>query len=191
MVLQLPGDTPQRMSTKALALTCLDYPLFFIYVEESDSLGGLAPMTRGFNGLQELLRRRDAGTVLLSMYRTHDLPEQDTNWTASERGNYLELILAQDSILDNLQTEQCRQVISIAHNRLVKRLQDRHHAVRGTSICAWLAARIMIREHFDEFMTAVASNSLLSQFLIYRGRLYWTELENISRLESDFLQGNR
>jgi len=69
-VLQIPNEILIKMDTKDLAHTCLNYPLFSDIWAFNNLQYGMDRAISGFNGLQELIERDDAGIELLAIYKT-------------------------------------------------------------------------------------------------------------------------
>ena len=116
---QIPGEILQVLSTKALAKSVLEYPLFmdiWAYDEET----GFKHLAANFNGLRDLLAREDAGPALLEEYRAFDpagfKPQlgSDGRGFHSFRLRYLEMIMGQPSILAQLSPEQRKLLVQTA-----------------------------------------------------------------------------
>ena len=65
---QIPEDVFAGMSTKDLAASVLDYPFLGDLYAFNTARGWFQCLTDNFNGLQELRKRPDAGTVLLGFF---------------------------------------------------------------------------------------------------------------------------
>jgi len=107
-VCQIPDTVLSKISTKDLLETCLKYPLLMDYVFYNDTKFGFQTMCDGFNGFIELMKRNDAGKYLVEKYRGM-ITECILNDTIpsyqghdSFRSSAIELILANDQILGNL-----------------------------------------------------------------------------------------
>ena len=123
--LQIPEDILNRMTTRSLVETCLDYPMFM------DIMANNFPLTEGikfaianFNGFTELLKRPDAYTYLSEKFLSFDpLAVNNEEWSLIEKGGYtfrpikIELLLAQDAILESINYE--RKII-LLNESLVK-----------------------------------------------------------------------
>lgn len=66
---QIPEHLLTNMSTRALALTVLKYPLLNDYIAYDDHLLAAQNMEKEFNGYRELLTRTDINDVLLALYQ--------------------------------------------------------------------------------------------------------------------------
>ena len=110
---QIPEPLLRKMSTSGLIETVLNYPLYMLTVLAYDSMQqGFDTMTKQFNGIAELLKRRDAGAGLLARYRGMD-PAGFKEGPAEEgAGKYhfyfyrVELLLAQDNVRAGLTETQ-------------------------------------------------------------------------------------
>ena len=70
---QIPEPILQKMSTAGLIETVLNYPLYMLTILAYDSMQqGFNVMAKRFNGIAELLERKDAGAELLARYRGMD-----------------------------------------------------------------------------------------------------------------------
>lgn len=113
--LLIPIDILNRMSTENLVETCLNYPLFGSILAYNDLQTGFDFVTKDFNGLQELLKRKDAGKALLEKYK-HTNPEiLGISWKDQSKTvyvfTYLELIIAQEPIISVLSEKEKTELI--------------------------------------------------------------------------------
>ena len=191
---QIPQDTLQRLSTEALVQTFLDYPMFLLYSAYTDSLGGMARVISGFNGMQELLRRKDAGSFLVKKYLEYDPLAHDENWSDDKMGEFslkldgLERLLGHDSILTSLQADERRNLLSLAVDRFKKKVQDRNYGLFDAGSSAWLAGRVMIHEHFDELIAALKADDRLSDAMARCMLPGKEEIDEIVRHADNFLK---
>jgi hypothetical protein len=168
--LQVPDSVLGRMSTEALINTCLDYPFLFLYTAYSDSLGGMAHVIAGFNGLQELIRRKDAGLQLLKTYQAYDPLGYGANWTLVEKGDFvirltvLELLLSHDSILTQLNSDGRLELLAQVVQKAKTRANDRLYSFPNLEASARLAGRIMLKENFTEYVNAAIANNRQLRF---------------------------
>ncbi|HEX8632333.1 MAG TPA: hypothetical protein VF755_29595, partial [Catenuloplanes sp.] len=115
---KIPAETIRGMSTGQLADAVLDYPLLPDALAFNDVQEGIETVAGRFEGLRELLRRPDAGAVLLDRYR--DL-EIRTNAAASLRqaGDHtlevwkVETLLAQPQVLASLPAGQVTELLRL------------------------------------------------------------------------------
>ena len=147
---QVPTSILQAMSTEGLVETCLNYPLLFEVYLYSAPQDGFEKLSARFNGLQELLRRSDAGAHLVQRYRMVDptaIPEQ---WGSKQRGQHaasighLELTLAQYAVLraaaPSLRLELLAECLRKAE---AKRTLPNTFGPSGQERTAFLAGRVL------------------------------------------------
>jgi hypothetical protein len=98
---QVPKKVLKNLSTEALVLTCMDFPLAFTYSAHNNPMLGIKVLLDGFNGLQELQTRADAAEALIAYYASIDIDKV----AASESDaigigvlGYLELVMASNWI---------------------------------------------------------------------------------------------
>lgn len=105
---QIPPERLASMSTESLIETCLSYPLLGDIFAFSTLQQGFERVGSDFNGLKELLNRKDAGRKLLAKYKEVNESAFNENWTDAEKGTlimrliFLEMALAQKPIVGNL-----------------------------------------------------------------------------------------
>lgn len=81
-----------------------------------------------FNGLQELMKRPDAGSIILSYYKSIDFNnlEKYSN-IPSCFITYIEMMLAQDSVLSGMEQSERRELLDLAvkkHKKNVLAITD-------------------------------------------------------------------
>ena len=129
---QVPESVLEEMSTAGLVETVLDYPLYGDMRAYNSPQQGFDAVAGRFNGLEELLKREDAGAELLARYLTLDPAAIDEDWTLSQKGRYVcsigdvEILLAQDAILSGLTETQ--------HYDLVKEAAAKYQAKQQSEI---------------------------------------------------------
>ncbi|MFZ3101985.1 MAG: hypothetical protein WA113_07270 [Desulfitobacteriaceae bacterium] len=72
-VVQIPENILKKMTTAELVETVLNYPLYGDMYSYDTFQQGIESIIIQFNGLSELLKRDDAGTVLLAKYKEKNL----------------------------------------------------------------------------------------------------------------------
>ncbi len=73
-VSQIPDDILCQMTTEALVQTVLDYPLSLDMLLFDTYKQGFKAVYGGFNGLRELVDRKDSGSELLKRYKAISVP---------------------------------------------------------------------------------------------------------------------
>jgi hypothetical protein len=120
---QIPQEVLDRMSTGGLIETVLNYPLLGDFLAYDNLQHGFDQVTLYFNGLQSLLSREDAGRELLTKYRAMDPTAINPDWSIEQQGEYdhlftyLEMLLAQHSILGSLSSSERRDLMVEASSK--------------------------------------------------------------------------
>ena len=115
----VPEDLLATMSTEGLIKTCMDYPLKNDLGNYNDFQKGFECVTGGFNGLQELLKKKDASAKLIAYYSSMKPEAFNRTLSIADKGfyafdiMYVEMILAQSQILDNLTAQEQKELLSM------------------------------------------------------------------------------
>ncbi|MET9633569.1 hypothetical protein ABZX92_39535 [Lentzea sp. NPDC006480] len=146
---QLPAGQAAAMSTDQLVTAVLDYPMFWDALAHDKVQAGVERVAEGFNGLSELLRRPDAGTVLARRYEAFDVavpPVADLaaagehTFTAWK----LELVLAQPSVLTGMSAGQRESLLRVATAKSdAKRTQPEFYGEPGLEPTGVLLGRTL------------------------------------------------
>lgn len=119
---QIPENILKTISTEGLVKTCLNYPFLGDFMYFDNLQIGISRVVENFNGLQELLLRKDTGKKLYKLYKTLNLEKID-NYSEKEKGRYsikltrIEMLLAQNEILSNLSVEEKNLIIKECLNK--------------------------------------------------------------------------
>jgi hypothetical protein len=172
-VCQVPEDILRNMTPDALVETCLSYPMFDVAIIAHDGRQeGFDALVQDFNGIRELLRRKDVGSSLLSRYRDFDPLAYDTSWTPVKRGyfklslNRLEILLSQDTILSNMDAPTRKEILSLTVEKF-KAKQQHPDFYKGNALInsAFLAGRIMAHDGHEKFVGTNSDTIDLNDFL--------------------------
>ncbi len=134
-VTQIPPDVLEHMSTRALVTTVLDYPLYGDVFAYNSRQQGFDRIAESFNGLQELLRRKDAAREVVAVYVDMDPLATESGWTLEQEGEfshqftYVELLLAQDELLGQLSPERRLELLELTWDKV--RAKQRRSDVFG------------------------------------------------------------
>ncbi|WFE22647.1 hypothetical protein O7621_04680 [Solwaraspora sp. WMMD937] len=115
---QMPDKTAAALRTPLLVDAVLAYPLLPDALAFNSVQQGFETVTARFTGLQELLRRPDAGQELLKRYRTTDVAARSGESLADAGDRALaawklETILAQPQVLATLTTAQSTELLHV------------------------------------------------------------------------------
>jgi len=170
-ILQVPQDKLLNMPTTHLVETCLNYPLFSNIWLYNSTQEGLEWIIKDFNGLQELIKRKDADIELLKKYGTMSPQVLNKNWSDIEKGEFcakfvfIEMLLAQNVILDKLnddaRTELVRESIS-KHDLMV---QHGEYDKINYESNSFLIGKIMQKVNYSKFNSLFESEINLREFI--------------------------
>ncbi len=120
-VSQIPQESVKSLSTDDLILTCMNYNFFSDMYFFNTIKEGFENVASSYNGLQELSLRADSGSRLIDLYKSIDFDRLLTNDRSSTiRFQYLEMVLAQDSVLDTLTAQESRELAVECYNKVVQ-----------------------------------------------------------------------
>lgn len=108
-VSQIPTDIIQKLTTRDLLESVLDYPLIGDVFVFNNLQTGVDKLRINFTAFNELLRRKDVAAVTISRYRqleidsARSLPSLYSKGEYSVKMSFLEVLLAQPEITDRLQ----------------------------------------------------------------------------------------
>lgn len=110
---RIPEDVLTDLSTKALVVTCLHYPLFGDMFAFNDFQLGFDRVKANFNGLQELLHREDVGKEALKAYKEMDDLGSPQSTDSDERWRYMyaEMLLSQAEVLGKMGEGQRKELL--------------------------------------------------------------------------------
>ena len=116
--LQIPEKALKNISTEGLIETCIEFPYLTDMFFYENAQRGFEELTKEFNGLQELLKRKDLMDKLLVKYIGFSSSILDTKGKKPEtigresfQQYFIEMIFAQDMVIKSLTTEQEKQLI--------------------------------------------------------------------------------
>ena len=171
-VLQIPETILKKISTEELIETCMNYPLYGDMLAYENLQKGIEAVIEGFNGLQELLKREDAGSELFLRYTNMDPEALKESWTPVRKGehasklSYMELLLAQDVILSKLSKADRPLLISETIRKFRAKQADREvYGIISTETIAFLMGRTLLIENDAKFVQRISRNKNLDTFL--------------------------
>lgn len=149
-LLQIPESMLSTMTTEELIQAYVDNPFTTLIFAYNKSEDGLSRIYNEFNGLRELMRRKDAGQKLIEYYKNMDPGAYDVNWEPARRGQftftfvYIEVLLAQESILEQFSTSEVRSLLSELlkkHELMIEHVSE--HSIVGLEMNAFSMAKLI------------------------------------------------
>jgi len=122
---QIPENILKSITTKALAETCMDYPLFFIFTAYNYMNEGIIEVINNFNGLTELSKRDGCSKQLFDIYKQMSVPNL-SNWTNTSEIYvfhilYLEMVMSADVFLVTFSDEELIKLQPLVKQKILER----------------------------------------------------------------------
>ncbi|MEO8173880.1 MAG: hypothetical protein ABI581_12380, partial [Sediminibacterium sp.] len=127
---QIPADKLESMSTRGLAVTCLDFPSISILMIYNTPQQGFEVWKTNFNGVKYLLSRTDAFSTLFKIYKEYDIKGYERFSEPMQKGHYtlsiknIEAILAQDDIMNSISEEQVKELLKTSLSKYTEMVND-------------------------------------------------------------------
>ena len=124
-ICQIPDNQLELLSTKDLLETCLSYPLLPDIMAFSNIQDGFDKFKNDFNGINELLQRKDGSEILIAKYKMKKPSDYDSNWSLVRKGklsfefSIIEIFISQKEIISQL--DYLRKV------NLIKELLEKYY----------------------------------------------------------------
>ena len=171
-MLQLPKNELEKMPTTQLLQVCLDYPLAPEMMLYDTIQQGTEIIIGQFNGLQELMKRKDAAIILLKFYSKLSPDLLDRKWTLRRKGEfafkfrYIELLLSQDCVLSTLSSSKRRQLLRKAIQTFEsKRENPEVYGLMSLNAPVLVMARVLEKDNSQALKRQIGENERLNQFL--------------------------
>lgn len=172
---QIPDSALNKISTSGLVQTWLDFPLASDIFLGNSLQQGVNYFMVNFSGLKELSKRLDAGEVMYSNFYNKMNPKCISTLSSNiEKGNftfqftYIELVLAQDAILNKMSNSL---KMSLLKEAIIKYQNKQQYfdlfGNLGLANSLFLCGRIMKSLNYQPFMLEINSNLFIDSFLKY------------------------
>jgi hypothetical protein len=152
--LQIPENVLKKIDTESLVQICLNYPATTVFHIFNTPQQGFDGFYKQFNGIQELMRRKDAGVYLLNKYADMSMKDFNPLWTLEEQGQfvekfyYMELFLVQPTIMQSFSKKERKILMKESLNKFDMKL-SRGDLFGGLNPMAtvWIMARVLNTEN--------------------------------------------
>jgi hypothetical protein len=169
-VCQIPTGTLRNMCTVGLVDSWLTYPLLFNLFAWLTPQAGIDRLRDNFNGLNELLNRRDVGGKLLAKYKQVDPSGYNPDWSNADKGKYsislfvLELTLAQKQSLEFLTSIEIVELMTEAIKKRDSKETDSIYEPLSDISDVYIMARVMIHQKYEPFLLLVDNDPEIKFF---------------------------
>jgi hypothetical protein len=166
--LQIPDSILSKMETGALVKTCLNYPLLIEVTAYNNRQQGIEIIINEFNGLRELIKRKDAGTILLTHLKELkplNFAGQNPPFKTRKDLMQCEILLAQENILSNISKEERILVIKDGIQKFEMMLENASYDHFNYDPNTFLIGKVLIKEGNKTFENEKTANPELNMFL--------------------------
>ena len=175
--LNIPENVLKELNTESLVQICLNYPaLTAVLLVYNTPQQGFDAFFTQFNGIRELMNRKDVGHFLLKKYSDMSLTDFNTLWTPADQGAftfqfyYMELFLVQPQSLQSLDVAERKLLLKEALKKFDLK-QSRGDLFGGNHLVmtTWILAKTLYTEsklQADFSTPANIERSLNSGFIV-------------------------
>jgi len=170
-LLNIPDDQLELINTDQLVRICLNYPYWGFIFTRNTFQSGYEFIKKNFNGFRELESRPNAAQYLLKEYKKMNPTEFSSELTDGEKGwymarfTYIELLLAQYSILNNIDDETKNQLIDESAKKFVEKESSSSYGIIGLSTTAYIIGRIIYSRDSNFFVLNNDERAEIEEFL--------------------------
>lgn len=171
---QLPDSIIKEISTQGLLESCLTFPYYGDIGLSDYHQNMFQYYNDNFNGIYELLNRRDASIVIFDRYKGMSPLCINNNYPVFlGRGESvgmafiaIEMILAQYDILNHFNSDQLKDVVDAALSTYYSKCKNKAtYSIYNTKFTLAICGRILIIENYQPFVSELNSNPMLQLFL--------------------------
>ncbi len=145
---QIPSNVLKELTTPELLEICLKYPLINDIYAFNNIYDGLNKLKNDFNGIRELINRKDAGIIILKKYRNTNKNTKLLlrNIQDIEKGEYiilvstLELLMSYKEIFNNIVYSKQKTIMAELWNCYNTKIQYKQY-FKGIGISTNLYSR--------------------------------------------------
>ena len=181
--LNIPENILKELDTESLVQICLNYPAKIVLLSFNTPQTGFDVFYKQFNGIRELMSRKDAGHSLLKKYSSMTMEDFNPSWTLEEQGAftfqfyYVELFLVQPQSLQSLGVAGRKLLLKEAVEKFDLKM-SRNDLFGGLSsvINVWLLARTL---HIENRLQANFSTPSDIEYSLRSGMLLNFDVQSV------------
>lgn len=163
----IPDEVLSALSTKALLITCMNYPRIIDFFLFNNLQSGFNICSNRFSGLVELLKRSDLNQVLLKSYLDIDIQKKtmggyNGNLSHLQIG-FLELLIAQEKVINMFNEEEKKILLSKVTLNLEQRKTIGESLFRQLTT-AFVISRLLTSENLNPSEKDSYGNDIFSIF---------------------------
>ena len=170
---QIPDEIIKRLDTESLVQICFDFPFFKVLFLYNSLQDGFNSFYKSFNGIHELLDRKDAGYFMLKKYASMSVVDFNPLWSLGDQGGYIykykyfETLLAQPQVVESLGRNGRKNLLEESIKKFDMKLSNMD-LFGGSSLVmiGWVMARVL---HYENRLSSIDSpNQAIESFLASR-----------------------
>lgn len=192
---KIPENVLPCISTDALVQTCISYPEIGLIWTRNSLQQGFDYVKSNCNGFEELLKRSDGYSEIVTAYKQLSVEVNWSSWTDLEIGFYIfdiiyhELFLAQNEILLNLSKDQKSELFKLVlDNQKLKFDLVEFYGITGMTSSLAILAKIMYNDQYQPFMKEYQINEPLRLQTSFIKILDSGLIEIITNLSDEYLK---
>jgi len=163
----IPDYLLDAISTKALLITCLNYPRILDFFLFDNMQSGFNICSNRFNGLTELLNRSDLSQILLKFYMDFDFQK---NTIVGYNGNlsrlqigFLELLIAQEKVI-NILSEKDKNTLLVRATKNLEKRKEIGESIYRQKTNALIVSRILASKNILPNELDIYGNNIFDVF---------------------------
>jgi len=183
---QIPDYILKNISTKALAETCLNYPLFFEYTASNDERSAMEVMIQNFNGLKELAQRDDGMIELMKLYQELPIRKESTSKIQANdvpyKTMYIELVLADKIFVGKANYSELQELKKILLHKYDGKLSNSDiHSLYSIRKTLLLGAVVYLKQ--NSLKNTKSTNArVIESFIKHHNSADSNELSTVSKI---------
>lgn len=184
---QVPEGILKKLTTEALAETCLKYPIYLQITTYNNVQNGFERFASQFNGFSELLARPDVGQVLLSMYTAMDPSSYANEWASVKKGRfifdflYIEMLLAQKEVLASLNATSKKTLAIECLKKYDTKLKEKDlFGLVGLGHTAFIMSNLLNSENDKGFQSTAETDEKVK---VFRETALTADFETLTKIK--------
>lgn len=193
---QIPDSILSTVPTEELIQAYVDHRFTGLMFAHDNLQDGFAQVYNDFNGLREILKRKDASRKLIVYYQSMDPGAYDPNWVSARIGRFtftfvfVEVLLAQEIIIEQLTRSEVKTLLSeLLKKHESKTVHRKEHSIIGLGTNAFCIGRLIELKGKENGFTQLLLQVSGMQYLLKTGRLQNNDiLPALIQIAKEFLR---
>jgi hypothetical protein len=163
---EIPENIKTNLTTKGLLQSCINYPAIAILLIHNSPQDGFNDWMNNFNGIRELLNRKDAFDQLVSAYISFDTKAHINYESDIDKGRYIfilkiiESIIVQDEIINNLDFKQQKLLLKSCLNKYNEIEKDEIYGLNSLASTGRIISKLSVNLGDQDLKSRVQKNDV-------------------------------